>query len=234
MNNSNNDNDIFWFNNNYLILINNYDLLPISSMSWERKLNSITRLIILLTFICFLITKNKNIIVVALICILLIILSYKYNIKENYINVSTSSNQNRNKNNSNSIPLKSILKKDFYQNNKSNPFGNVLLPEINDNPNRKPAPPSFNLNVEKDNTNNVKEAIQSLNPDIIDTNKQLFGDIYQNFELDQSNRIFYSNANTKVTNDQGAFAEFLYGNMPSAKEGNQFALLQDNYRYILY
>jgi hypothetical protein len=232
MNNSNND--IFWFNNNYLILFNNYDLLPNSNMTWEGKLNSITRLIILLSVICFLITKNKNIIIVGLICILLIILSYKYNFKENYINVSTSSNKLKKNNNSNSIPLKSILKKDFYQNNKSNPFGNVLLPEINSNPNRKPAPPSFNLDVEKDNTNNVKEAIQSLNPDIIDTNKQLFGDIYQNFELDQSNRIFYSNANTKVTNDQGAFAEFLYGNMPSAKEGNQFALLQDNYRYILY
>jgi len=232
MNNSNND--IFWFNNNYLILFNNYDLLPNSNMTWEGKLNSITRLIILLSVICFLITKNKNIIIVGLICILLIILSYKYNFKENYINVSTSYNKPKQNNNSNSIPLKSILKKDFYQNNKSNPFGNVLLPEINSNPNRKPAPPSFNLDVEKDNTNNVKEAIQSLNPDIIDTNKQLFGDIYQNFELDQSNRIFYSNANTKVTNDQGAFAEFLYGNMPSAKEGNQFALLQDNYRYILY
>jgi hypothetical protein len=232
MNNSNND--IFWFNNNYLILFNNYDLLPNSNMTWEGKLNSITRLIILLSVICFLITKNKNIIIVGLICIILIILSYKYNFKENYINVSTSSNKLKKNNNSNSIPLKSILKKDFYQNNKSNPFGNVLLPEINRNPNRKPAPPSFNLDVEKDNTNNVKEAIQSLNPDIIDTNKQLFGDIYQNFELDQSNRIFYSNANTKVTNDQGAFAEFLYGNMPSAKEGNQFALLQDNYRYILY
>jgi hypothetical protein len=232
MNNSNND--IFWFNNNYLILFNNYDLLPNSNMTWEGKLNSITRLIILLSVICFLITKNKNIIIFGLICIILIILSYKYNFKENYINVSTSSNKLKKNNNSNSIPLKSILKKDFYQNNKSNPFGNVLLPEINSNPNRKPAPPSFNLDVEKDNTNNVKEAIQSLNPDIIDTNKQLFGDIYQNFELDQSNRIFYSNANTKVTNDQGAFAEFLYGNMPSAKEGNQFALLQDNYRYILY
>jgi hypothetical protein len=232
MNSSNND--IFWFNNNYLILINNYDLLPNSNMTWERKLNTITRLIILLSVICFLITKNRNIIVVGLICLLLIILSYKYNVKENYINVSTSSNQIKKNKNFNSIPLKSILKKDFYQNNKSNPFGNVLLPEINSNPNRKPAPPSFNLDVEKDNTNNVKEAIQSLNPDIIDTNKQLFGDIYQNFELDQSNRIFYSNANTKVTNDQGAFAEFLYGNMPSAKEGNQFALLQDNYRYILY
>ena len=91
MNNSNND--IFWFNNNYLILFNNYDLLPNSNMTWEGKLNSITRLIILLSVICFLITKNKNIIIVGLICIILIILSYKYNFKENYINVSTSSNK---------------------------------------------------------------------------------------------------------------------------------------------
>ena len=45
---------------------------------------------------------------------------------------------------------------------------------------------------------------------------------------------FFSNPNTKVCSDQGSFANWLYGNMPSAKEGNAFALLQDNQRYNLY
>jgi hypothetical protein len=76
--------------------------------------------------------------------------------------------------------------------------------------------------------------VQSLNPSIKNTNKQLFGDLGENFYLDQSLRIFNSNPNTRVASDQGAFAQFLYGNMPSAKEGNAFALLQDNQRYTLY
>jgi len=76
-----------------------------------------------------------------------------------------------------------------------------------------------------------------MNPGIDNTNKQLYGDLWQNFELDQSNRNFYSTANTKVVNDQGAFAQFLYGNMPSAKESGPDSDMQrvkDNYRYILY
>ena len=229
-----NNNSNFWFDgNNYTNLTNNYNIIPSKNMTWGENLNTITRLIILLTLLGFLITRNVKILISGILCIIFVIFIYNFsnNLKENYANVNISPSSTGKKS---SAPLKSILKTNYYKNSKSNPFGNVLLTEINDKPNRKPAPPSFNLDVEKDNTNNVKEAIQSLNPEIIDTNKQLFGDIYQNFELDQSNRVFYSNANTRVTNDQGSFAEFLYGNMPSAKEGNPFALLQDNYRYILY
>ena len=29
--------------------------------------------------------------------------------------------------------------------------------------------------------------------------------------------VFYSMPNTRITNDQGAYAEYLYGNMPSGK-----------------
>ena len=102
-----------------------------------------------------------------------------------------------------------------------------------DTPDRKNAAPSFNLDVSEDITKDVKGMVQQLNPEIKNTNKQLYGDLYQKFELDQSNRVFFSTANTKITNDQGSFANFLYGNMPSAKEGDPFALTQDNYRYIL-
>jgi hypothetical protein len=76
-----------------------------------------------------------------------------------------------------------------------------------------------------------------LNPDIKDTDKQLFGDLGERFYLDQSNRQFFSNANTRVTDDQGAFGQFLYGDMYSAKEDGiegAIARVQDNYRYTLY
>ena len=76
-----------------------------------------------------------------------------------------------------------------------------------------------------------------MNPEIKNTNKQLYGDLWEKFNLDQSNRSFYSTANTRVTNDQGAYAQFLYGNMPSGKSSGpdgDFARVQDNYRYTLY
>jgi hypothetical protein len=107
-----------------------------------------------------------------------------------------------------------------------------------DEPNRKSAPPSFNVDVDEDITKNVKRAVQMMNPEIKNSNKQLYGDLWERFELDQSDRAFYSTANTQVEpGDQGAYSKFLYGEMLSGKESNAggaFARVQDNYRYTLY
>ena len=102
-----------------------------------------------------------------------------------------------------------------------------------DNPHRKAAPPAFNPDVHEDINASTKKTVQYLNPEIKNTTKQLFGDLGQNFEFDQSMRNFYSMPNTRVTNDQGSFAKYLYGDMPSCKEGDPFACIQDNERYIL-
>ena len=133
--------------------------------------------------------------------------------------------------------LEEFLRSDFEPNTKTNPFANVLLTDIGDNPERKSAPPSFNTDVYEDITHSVKKMVQKLNPGIKNTNKQLFGDLGENFYLDQSNRNFFSTANTRIANDQGAFAEFLYGSMISSKESNAggaLARVQDSVRYTLY
>jgi hypothetical protein len=138
----------------------------------------------------------------------------------------------------NPVTLDTIIRDDFKEGNKKNPFSNVLLTQIGDDPDRKSAPPSFNVSVEQDITKNVKKAVQMMNPDIKNTNKQLYGDLWQEFELDQSNRQFFSTPNTRVANDQGAFAKFLYDDLKySAKESTPegaFARVQDSYRYTLY
>ena len=100
-------------------------------------------------------------------------------------------------------------------------------------PDMKPAPPSFNPRVYENINKASKKTVQFLNPGIKNTNKQLFGDLADNWEFDWSMRNFYSMPNTRVTNDQGAYAEYLYGNMPSCKDGSSFACVQDNLRYIL-
>jgi hypothetical protein len=77
-----------------------------------------------------------------------------------------------------------------------------------------------------------------MNPGIKNTNKQLYGDLWQNFLLDDSNRVFYSTANTRVQpGDQSSFGKYLYGTMFSAKESTPEGNMQriaDNYRYTLY
>jgi len=166
---------------------------------------------------------------------------YKNNtsIKNDNSNIEGMINYNEKKSDiiKNPQTLETFLKSDFKEGTKKNPFSNVLLTQINGDPERKSAPPSFNEDVSEDITKNVKEAVQYMNPGIKNTDKQLFGDLWENFQLDQSNRRFCSTANTRVANDQTAYAHFLYGNMPSAKDSTAEGNLQrekDNYRYILY
>ena len=138
----------------------------------------------------------------------------------------------------NPVTLDTLLNDEFKEGNKKNPFSNVLLTQINDEPERKSAPPAFNVDVDEDITKNVKRAVQMMNPGIKNTNKQLYGDLWQQFELDQSNRVFYSTPNSRVENDQSAFAQYLYNDLKySGKESTPegaIARVQDNYRYTLY
>lgn len=152
-------------------------------------------------------------------------------------NTEGFSNQKVTINDDKSVSLKSVLDEEFQKGTRQNPFSNVLLTDIMDNPDKKPAPPAFNVDVSEEITNNVKKSVQRMNPTIENTNKQLFGDLWDKFDLDQSNRIFYSMPNTKVANDGNAFAKYLYGDMPSAKEDTPEGNMRryaDAYRYTLY
>ena len=241
----------FW-SNDFSVLLNKdyiFELWPTSSMCYEQKLNAITRLIILITILGYVLTSSIKILVVGIITILLIFALFqmkkqkvtKEMLQEGFVvegdKVYDLEYKNPNNRITNPETLESVLKTDFKEGNKKNPFSNVLLTDIMDDPDRNAAPPSFNPQIDENITKNIKKSVQLMNPGIKNTNKQLFSDLTDNFYLDQSNRAFYSTANTRVSNDQGAFAEFLYGNMPSSKESNVGGAIQrvkDSYRYTLY
>lgn len=235
---------VFWTNNPTILFNKEYilQLWPSSTMSYEEKLNAITRLVILMTISGYLFTRSTNIILVGIATIVIIFLLYKTQKQKVTKELLSGSKEGFSgidiKNQESTIidpaTLKMHLKSEFTPVNKKNPLGNVLLTEINDNPNRKAAPPSFNTEVYEDINKNTKKMVQSLNPGIKNTNKQLFGDLGEQFEFDQSQWSFYSTPNTKIPNDQGAFANYLYGNMPSCRDGDAFACIQDNARYNLY
>jgi hypothetical protein len=239
----------FWSNEPTILFNKDYifELWPTSNMCYEQKLNAISRLIILLTILGYILTMSKRVLVVGVLTLLFIFVLYNMrkqkltkDMLENFDvqgNEVTGMFDNKPKSFVNPVTLDAVLRTEFKEGNKKNPFSNVLLTQINDDPNRKAAPPSFNVDVDEDITKNVKRAVQMMNPGIKNTNKQLFGDLWQEFQLDQSNRVFYSTPNTRVANDQGAYGQYLYGWMPSAKESTPegaFARLQDNYRYTLY
>lgn len=226
----------FWFNDPSVLLNKDYifDLWPINYMSYTQKINAISRIIILITVLGYILTMSIRILIIGVLTLgIIVTLSYVNKEKNKPIKEGFSENNII----VNPDTLEQFLKSDFKEGNKKNPFSNVLLTQIEDEPNRKSAPPSFNPSVEEDITKNVKKAVQFMNPGIKNTDKQLYGDLWENFELDNANRIFFSTANTRVSNDQTAYAKFLYGTMPSAKGSSMEDNIQrekDNYRYTLY
>jgi hypothetical protein len=220
----------FWINEP-TTLFNKNEITQIwfnSSMTFEAKLNAISRLVILLTMIGFIATGELKFIVIGIITLACIACIYLVRQnqpvpKEGFETTAITD----------PITLDSMLKTEFVKTNKYNPLSNVLLTDIGDDPNRKPAPPSFNVSVSNDIDAATKQAIQMMNPNIDNTTKQLYGDdIVENINFDNSMRAFYSTSNSRVTNDQSAFANYLYGDMPSCKTGDAFACTQDNLRYI--
>lgn len=237
----------FWSNDPTILLKNNsiFEIWPSPKMQYEQKLNAMTRLIILLTLLGLLFTMSFKILIAGIVTLAAIFGMYhmkKQKVtkeqKEGFSSAMVSSSVNDNNMLTNPETLEQFLKTDFEKNSKKNPFANVLLTDIGDHPNRKAAPPAFNPDVYEDITHSVKKMVQKLNPEIKNTDKQLFGDLGENFYLDQSNRNFYSTANTRVqSGDSSALGQFLYGGMISAKESGingALARVQDNIRYTLY
>jgi hypothetical protein len=241
----------FW-SNDPTIIFNKDSMLqlwPTANLTFEGKLNAISRIVIVLSFLGFLFTRKAHFLIIGAITLAIIVSLYKFR-KEKIVKNLTQekegfqvggSNQPRDfiassLNTTNPVTLETLLRSDFHPTTKKNPFGNVLLTDIMDQPDRKAAAPSFNPDVYDDINAVTKRQTQMLNPGIINTNKQLYGDLYDSYTLDKSMISFYSTANTRVTSDQNSFAKWLYGNMPSGKESDPSSAMQrvkDNYRYIL-
>jgi hypothetical protein len=239
----------FWSNDPTVLFNKEYilELWPTTNMCYEQKLNSITRLVILITILGYILTMSQRILLVGGLTLAVIFVLFtmrKHKITKEMLNEGFNVQGNevtgmfdkKPASYVNPVTLDSVLKSEFKEGTKKNPFSNVLLTQINDDPERKSAPPSFNVDVDEDITKNVKRAVQMMNPGIKNTNKQLYGDLWQEFELDQSNRAFFSTANTRVENDQSAYAQFLYNDMKysgklSTPEG-AIARIADNFRYI--
>jgi hypothetical protein len=235
----------FWINEPTILFNKEYifELWPTIDMCYEQKLNAITRLVILITILGYILTMSKRVLLVGVVTIIVIFVLFKMRkekitkemVNEGFKVQSRENNERTESSYVNPVTLESVLKSEFKEGNKKNPFSNVLLTQIEDDPERKSAPPSFNVDVDEDITKNVKRTVQMMNPGIKNTNKQLFGDLWQEFELDQSNRVFYSTPNTRVQpGDQASFGQYLYGTMYSAKESTPegaFARVQDNWRW---
>ena len=131
-------------------------IYPNSKMTVEEKLNAISRLIIILTFLGYLITQTLKIVVTGVIT--LAILALLYTVRNN-----KQINKPKVVENFSSVNAKyyDLMKPNFTSPTQTNPVMNVLLTEIADNPNRRQAAPSFNKEVEKLINRNTEKFVSS-------------------------------------------------------------------------
>jgi hypothetical protein len=196
----------FWMNDP-TILLNKDNLVfwPTSTMDMNDKLNAITRLVILLCISGFIATQNFNFLWISVLTLVCIVV---------YHNLNSETRENFEKQN---------LSKHTTPTDK-NPLMNVLLPELNGNPNRKSALKSYLPETEKKINDKVKQQLSKhIDP-------RIFQGLNNELDLEYSMRNFYTMPNTTVPNNQEEFSKFCYGDMISAKEGDPLALARHNPR----
>ena len=149
---------------------------------------------------------------------------------------------------------------DFTTPTPTNPLMNVMLPEIKYAPDRANAMPAFSPEVEAQINESTKAYIstnfdassrntvkpigsesalanasasedpQQSEQESRDIYNKLFSNLGDSCEFEHSMRNFYATPNTRVDNDQEAFAKFCYGDMRSCKEGDEFACSRNSTR----
>ena len=213
----------FWLNNPAVLLRKEYitELWPKKDSNLEQKLNAITRLVIILGLLSYTITRNKQFVLITGVMMALVAVFYNMKHKDLQKSKKEAIREALSEGFTNPEIYKAT-KPLFTEPTSKNPLMNVALPEINDNPTRKPAAPAFNPIVEEEINESVKKNLDS----------RLFHDLGDNITFDQSMRGFYATPNTQIPNDQKGFAEFCYGTMKSCKEGDAIQCEKKNYRYI--
>ena len=165
----------FW-SNDPTILFNKESMLqiwPSQQMTFEAKLNAISRLVIIMSVLGFILTRNFNLIVIGILTLAIIFTIYKLRkqklvsslIKKEGFSVNPSmepSALSPSPTTTNPVTLETVLRSNFHPTTKTNPFGNVLLTEISDDPNRLSAAPSFNPDVYDEIDKSVKQQTQML------------------------------------------------------------------------
>jgi hypothetical protein len=189
-----------WFSDPTLLFDKEYIMEVIPNYEWDknRNINALTRLIVFLTVIMSIVLQRLSVPIIGVISILLVYIIFKSDGKKESFTLSNDTAK---------IEWK-------------NPLNNLLA---GDGKEKKEAPLAYN-NDDAINKS-VEKMVQKTNPTFKNIDKKLFKDLGEKFEFDRSMIPFNSAPNTHIPNDQNLFANFLYGDMVSGKEGNKFKLM---------
>jgi hypothetical protein len=202
------------------------ELWPMPDMCRVRKLNAVSRMVILMTVIGYAISRRTAILVSGVVALAITAIVWLKGKSSNDVDVEGLTSMVGNKKALNDLVGAPVMTapKD------NNPLMNVLIPQINDDPKRPPAEPAYDVDVEKQINEKAQDfVVEQFNNDP-KIRELLFSDLPDKMTFDQSMRNFYATPNTTVPNDQGAFAQFCYGEAISCKENNALACERNSFR----
>ena len=233
MNEEETESTAFWFEDPNILLNTKYvyEFYPTDEMDYNRMLNAVSRSVILLTLIVFAINPGYRVLSLFALTMGIIFLMHHYKNKEG---AKKEGFDGVAKEYLESMGQEVGTEHVFTSPSSSNPFGNVLMTDYVNAPEKRPAPPSYNGNIQEKIKDAAKAAVQEANPDHPGLADKIFKGLGDEMNFDQSLRQFSSMPSTTIPNDQEAFANFCYGSMVSCKEGNGFACARNLSRHTNY
>jgi|688.fasta_scaffold327124_3 hypothetical protein len=185
----------FWADNPSILFDSQYitEIWVYSNMDTNQKLNAISRLVILLSLIGYVCFNRYIIFILGLIILGVIVIIHKSGKKEGFTDVE-----------------------EYQRITSNNPLQNLLLPEYKyKEPDR--VAPKYDKQVEDNINENAKNFILQENKDNADIGN-IFSNLGDKFEFEQSMRPFYTNPVTSVgQTEYGDFLGYLFGSLPSDK-----------------
>jgi hypothetical protein len=185
----------FWADNPSILFDSQYitEIWVYSNMDTNQKLNAISRLVILLSLIGYVCFNRYIIFILGLIILGVIVIIHKSGKKEGFTDVEK-----------------------YQRITSNNPLQNLLLPEYKyKEPDR--VAPKYDKQVEDNINENAKNFILQENKDNADIGN-IFSNLGDKFEFEQSMRPFYTNPVTSVgQTEYGDFLGYLFGTLPSDK-----------------
>ena len=207
------NNDMFWYDDPSILWDKDrlVEFMPKLSMTFEERLNALSRLSIYVGLLLFMYHHNVVLFYIPIITLAIVFTVYKFRTDPS---VSPKNILNSVGANADNVDLIEQYTNDEDGNlcqkpTKNNPFMNVLLTDYVEQPNRPPACPH-----EKEG---VKEAM----------NDGFGHNLYQNvndvWQKNNSQRQYVTNPSTTIPNDRESFQKWLYNTPYVFKDGDQFA-----------
>ena len=206
----------FWGEDPNVLFDSHYaaEFFPVDSMGFNRRLNAVTRVVLVLTAVSFAMTRNLRLLAVSAMTLVAVFVLHRVEADR----ASARAARPRE-----GFGARRAARPAYQPPTAQNPFANVLPTDYDDPAGKLPAAPPDDPAVAEQVLAATRRLIENANPGQPDIAAKLFHDLGEQLSFEQSMRPFHSTASTTIPNDQGAFLDFCYGDMASCKDGNAFA-----------